>query len=78
MEDNEAHPHREGTVAWEKYESVKAAGTVSEAKKYGACAYDVGEWCKKGKLRILEKLESKGGSGLSGKGGSAAEERRRM
>eukprot|EP00973_Karenia_brevis_P043215 5987192-Karenia_brevis.AAC.1 len=69
IEFDEENPHKEGTAVYQKYEAVKVAGTVGEAKEYGAYAYDLGEWFKKGKLRVLEKVESKGGPSGGGKGG---------
>eukprot|EP00973_Karenia_brevis_P090642 12403535-Karenia_brevis.AAC.1 len=53
IEFEESNPHRSGTAAWEKYEAAKVANTVGEAKEYGAYAYDLSEWHKKGKIKVL-------------------------
>ena len=69
--DNQ-NPHRVDTQAFAKYEQIKHAQNVGEAKAKGASTWDLNEYFKKQKLRVLEVANPKGKGwkeGVGGKGG---------
>eukprot|EP00973_Karenia_brevis_P016490 2257992-Karenia_brevis.AAC.1 len=43
IEFDQTNPHRAESAAWNKYERVKMAGTVGQARELGAYAYDLAE-----------------------------------
>ena len=53
------NPHKAGTEVFEKFEKAKGAKTVGEAKELGASAWELGEWFKKGRLKV--EMEITGG-----------------
>ena len=65
------NPHKHDTAAHGKYEQIKWSTTVGEAKKAGASAWDLSEYHKKNKLRVLDVAEGKS-DGLGGGGGVAS------
>ena len=67
LEFDNDNPHKEGTAAHVKYEKFKFADSVADAKSAGASAWDLADYYKKGKLKILEQVPEKGG-GEGGKG----------
>ena len=58
------NPHKQNTNVFQKYESVKEAKTVAEAKEKGAKAWDLVDWYKRGSLKVLVKVEPKGKGGF--------------
>ena len=68
IEFEKSNPHTKDSKAWQLYEGIKNSKTVKEAKEKGASIWDLGEYCKKGNLKIegiretkeqLETIESK-------------------
>ena len=51
--------HKAGTEVFEKFEKAKGAKTVGKAKELGASAWKLGEWFKKGRLKV--EMEMTGG-----------------
>eukprot|EP00973_Karenia_brevis_P095421 12427241-Karenia_brevis.AAC.1 len=49
----EQNPHSKESTIYQKYEGVKGAGSVGEAKEKGAKAWDLLDWYKRGCLRVL-------------------------
>ena len=54
------NPHQKASKIAAKYDSIKMAKTVGEAKERGAKAWDLVDWYKRGALKVLVELESKG------------------
>ena len=68
IEFEKTNPHTKDSKVWQLYEEIKSSKTVKEAKESGASIWDLGEYCKKGHLKIegirktkqqLETIESK-------------------
>ena len=68
IEFEKTNPHSKDSKVWQLYEEIKNSKTVKEAKEKGASIWDLGEYCKKGNLKIegiretkeqLETIESK-------------------
>ena len=60
------NPHREGTAAHGKFNTIKSCVTVGEAKSHGSSAWDLAEYYKKGKLKVLEVVPMQGKGGAAG------------
>eukprot|EP00973_Karenia_brevis_P032935 4547221-Karenia_brevis.AAC.1 len=69
------NPHAKDSKIFQKYEGVKGARTVGEAKDKGAKAWDLVDWYRRGSLRVMVKEEpvtEKGGGAGDGAGGTGA------
>eukprot|EP00973_Karenia_brevis_P030112 4149591-Karenia_brevis.AAC.1 len=66
------NPHQKDSKIFHKYEGVKKAGSVAEAKTMGAKAWDLVDWHKRGYLRVAVKagveVEEARGGGEGGGG----------
>ena len=60
---------REGTAAHTKFDTIKSCGTVGEAKENGASAWELADYFKKGRLKVLEVVPKKGKGDAAGNGG---------
>ena len=49
------NPHKVDTESYRKYEQAKDSKSVGEAREKGASAWDLQEWFKKGKLKVVEE-----------------------
>ena len=52
IEFTESNPHSKESKAWQLFEKIKGSKIVKEAKEKGASLWDLGEYVKKGNLRI--------------------------
>ena len=50
----QANPHSKESKAWQLYEKIKDSKSIKEAKEKGASLWDLGEYTKKGHLKIKE------------------------
>ena len=80
MDDN---PHRKGTALFQKYEDVKTATTVGQAKERGASAWNLKEWKEKERISIGiggagggQGIRGSGGENVKDEGGDGGEKRK--
>ena len=69
LEFDDSNPHKSGTAAYAKYEAIKTCGSVQEVRKKGGSAWDLADYHKKGKVRVLEVVRPKVSKGWGKDGG---------
>eukprot|EP00973_Karenia_brevis_P055776 7758595-Karenia_brevis.AAC.1 len=50
---DQVNPHKADTAAFKKYEVLKTAGTVAEARRLGASKWDLGIYLEKGTMTVM-------------------------
>eukprot|EP00973_Karenia_brevis_P068813 9567129-Karenia_brevis.AAC.1 len=52
------NPHQKDSKIFVKYESVKSARSVGDAKDKGAKAWDLVDWHRRGSLQVVTKADA--------------------
>ena len=56
LEFSGQNPQKPSTLSHAKYEAIKTATTVGQAKQLGASAWELAQWFKKDAMRISGRI----------------------